>query len=380
MRRSSAYKPVWRRLAVALCWLVPAASPSSGIMAQQPDRGDDQHEDAYNRILQVTEALKGISDWDREYEYVERSINNVWEQNDWSDEADQFARALILEVAEIPPWEFARRMGVFNRRVKERYGLTDRDALEFQSMLWREVGACLVKNSDIIIKQVGEVIAARAADKPFTSEQVAKWTEETDPLFADAQERIARVARRMEEMLEPEQRAVLGRDLKSLHKRMDYFLEKREAWAQGKWEPGDWGMRDNAVHASAAEEEPRAQASLVIIAEPTEGEDDAIVDDETKRARRWLPHDPSTWYLYVLEADAWFGFDPAQREAAKSIHDELLRRAADHLKIHGARLTAVPPDERETHEDYETIRKQFAELQQRIGLLVTSAQRDKAAP
>ena len=58
-------------------------------------------------VLERYSALAEFSDeldWETEFEFISRAIDNVWEQNGWDDEANQFARTLARDVAAIPPW------------------------------------------------------------------------------------------------------------------------------------------------------------------------------------------------------------------------------------------------------------------------------------
>jgi len=341
-------------------WLVSVAAPLPIALAWQQDQPESEGEDVYEKVLQISDVVRQIGDWDNEYQYIEQAINNVWEQNNWTEEADEYARNLILEVSEIPPWEFPRRIQLVNQRVKERYEFTDAEAFQFQSMMWRETGTVLLKNSGIILKHAREIIETRTNGQPFTPEQIAEWTKESEPMVADIQERIARVSGQMREKLKPAQQAIFDRDLKSLSKRMNHYVEKRKDWVKGQWRPSDWGMQNDPIQ-RGERVQPFAPANG---AKPS-------------RIPRWLPHEPATWFAYVLHAEKRFGFDVSQREAAKSIHDELLERASAYTKSHAVELGAVPRDQRASHENYHTIRRQFAELKQRIGLLATRVQKDK---
>jgi hypothetical protein len=283
----------------------------------------------------------------------------------------------MLEIAEIPPWELARRVQVLNERLKERWDLTDRQAVRFQGLMWREITGCMVRHADMIMKQAREMIEARAEDGSFTSEQVAQWTRESEPLFTDLQQRVARVSECMGKMLDEDQVKVFERDLASFDKRMAYVEAKRQAWSRGEWKPEDWGLQQDPVSLAGAEAESRQEASLVILAEH-DAENEAPPSGDTMSGDRWYSHAPSTWYLYVEDAVQWYGFDRAQLEAAKSIHSELVQRARDCIKRHRPPLGAVPWEERDTHEGFETVRNHFAELKRRLDLLVTKAQLDKA--
>jgi hypothetical protein len=358
----------------ACCAVCVAALPA--VSASEPVEEASRAENPYDRIVEFSETLKEIGDWDTEYENIKGSVNRLWQQNGWDGEPDEFARDVILEVAEIPPWEPARRMQVLNERFRERWDLTDRQAVRVQGLMWQEFTDTMVQHADLIMKQAREMIRARAEDGSFTSEQVAQWTRESEPLFSDLRQRAARVSEYMCEMLDGDQLKVFERDLESFDKRMGYIEMKWEAWSRGEWKPEDWGLQHTAKPAGGGAES-REEASLVILAEH-ETEDEAIPSGDTVSGDRWFSHAPSTWYLYVEDAVQWYRFDRAQLEAAKSIHTELVQRARAYIKRHGPLLEAVPWEERDTHEGFETVRRHFAELKRRLDLLVTRAQLDKA--
>ena len=50
-----------------------------------------------------------------------------------------------------------------------------------------ELTALLMQHGGVIVKQVREALAARAQGTLFGPEQIAKWTKESDALFADGQ-------------------------------------------------------------------------------------------------------------------------------------------------------------------------------------------------
>jgi hypothetical protein len=357
MHRLSSYRGrqrlVWSiAWPIAWAWCIPA-----GVVAQE-EPTDDRGDEVYQKVFEITELVKGIGDWDTEYQNVARAVNTIWEQNGWTDEADIYARDMILDVAEIPPWDFMGRIQRFNEHVQERYDLTDEQSFRFLGVMWREAGAGLVKNFPVILKQTQEMIETRTQGQPFTPEQIAEWTKESEPLFNDFLQRADRASRQMRGLLDPEQQAVFDRDLKSFTKRVTHYAEKRKEWVQGGWRPSDWGMQDDPIQ-RAEHVQPGQQGA------------------ESTRIPRWLPHEPSTWFAYVLHAKKRYRFDAAQMEAAKSIHDELLERATAYAKLHAAQLRAVPKSERAVHKDYEVIRRLFTELKERIRSLVTRVQRDR---
>ena len=81
---------------------------------------------------------------------------------------------------------------------------------------------------------------------------------------------------------------------------------------------------------------------------------------------------------YVMDLKRRYDLDASQMSAARSIHAELFARATDYAQSRADELSAVPSGERAIHDLYEPIRGFFFELQARLEVIPTTAQRDQS--
>lgn len=367
-------------LMVLLVWCPP-------LDATEPDPTQDLAE-VERRLSEVA----GHLDWDREYDQIAAAVDRVWKKNGWVGESHEYARELVLEVAAIPPWRFLDRLSLIHTRVRQRYDLTTGQALRFQAMVLHETGRMFVRHSDVIFEQIGEVLDARQNGGSFNAEQVARWTKESEPLMADMRETVDRLHEAFRVTLRAEQADVFDRDFKAFNERWSHIEGMRAEWAEGKWKPDDWGlpndaMQENQVRArqnAATAPAPPSQGHLPVAkpsasTAPQRGQPAAVVTISPASAiPRWLPHDPSTWFAYVLEAKKRFEFDAGQLDAAKSVHDEMVARAAGFQAALGQVLESIPAGERATHPAYQPIRHMFEHMRARVDAMATAGQRERA--
>ena len=95
---------------------------------------------------------------------------------------------------------------------------------------------------------------------------------------------------------------------------------------------------------------------------------------------KWLAHDPTTWFAFVLETAERFDLNEGQMTAAKSMHAEMIARANTYILAHSARLKPVPTGERGSHQAFAPIRLLFLELRHRLAAMPTTAQRAAGEP
>ncbi len=310
--------------------------------------------------------------WERESQSITRSIDKLWEQNGWTTDGDRFARDVAREVASIPPWQVMKRLSTINKRLKQRYNLSDAQAAQFQGAIIGETSGVLMRNMEVITKQIREYMQIRSEGKPFTAEQVARWMREGQPIVIEMRASADRLARTLRPMLDPDKLRILDEDIKSFQKRQAFMDQSFERWARGQWRPSDWGLEDDPLHRDA----------------PASGMPDDVPPEhaarpESKLTRpakvaKCVAHDPETWYACVLELKEQFSLDPGQEDTAESIHAELVERGRACVQSHADLLNKVPPAERETHESYEPIRALFAEFKSRLDAIPTTGQREES--
>jgi len=354
-------------MAVWLGGLLAAPVPVPAL--DEPPKGIDQS--VFKGFHQLT-ALMDRPDWDNEHAVIERSIDNLWRRNRWTDEPDRFARDLVCEIAAVPPWEPMKRLNLFSDRVAERYGVSGEQAVRLKAVFMRETGRFLMRNGPLMLKQARDYMKTRAAGEPFTAERVAEWSREGQPLLADLQEIVERVSKELEPMLEPAGRRFLRQDLKSLEKRRRYVDKMYPRWAQGKWQPADWGLQNNPMYDRNLSVEQTSPTRLA--AQPL----NPSRRDRPTKIPPCVSHDASTWFACVLELQKRYKLDSGQKNTSESIHAELYTRAQAYIEVHAETLDQVPQSERASHEAYEPIRTLFHELLSRLDAIPTSSQRERA--
>ena len=189
------------------------------------------------------------------------------------------------------------------------------------------------------------------------------------------------LAEEIQPSLDAEHKLLLGRDRESFQKRTKYVDAMRTRWLEGKWQPTDWGLEADPIQNRAAP--PSGADPLAVLPiQATNAPSLSLLPSAAPLVvlPKWVPHDPRTWYAYVLQFEKRFDFDAGQKSTAESIHGELVERAGDYSEIHRDELRPVPVAERATHAAYEPICAMFTELQARLDALPTTAQLETHKP
>lgn len=319
--------------------------------------------------------------WEREYAQIARNLDRIWQENKWNDEADRFAFQLARQVSAIPPWHVFDRLNLMSQSVCDRYQLDGAQASKFRASLMREAGGILVRHSGTLLKHAREIIQMNREGHPLDADQVARLVQEGMPILAETYESIDRLAQELEPSLSANQKAILERDMKSYLKRRVFVDSTVARWVDGGWHPKDWGLENDPRFREQLKERPAVQTPPAIPPPLTQSANPKVEPAQPATLvlpTRWVPHDPTTWLAYVLEAKRKFTLDAGQFTSARSIHDELAARAVDYSKSHQEALIAVPVTERFNHPLYAPICSLFNEMRERVDALPTTAQRRQA--
>ncbi len=331
----------------------------------------------------------GHIDWEEGAPYIRQTLERIWERNGWKDETDLDMRDLLCEVAAVPPWQIMKRLDLMCRRLGERYGFSPEQAAVFKAAVMRETSAWLTQHAGTIFEQIRDGLPVDTPPEEISPEQVARWTKASDALVADVRKAFDRVLSELEPAFTPEQHRILDRDLPTVNKRWDDVLRMRARWSAGGWRAEDWGMpEDRALpedssqrHTPASTPDIPTQVGIgkrAVLPDPKSEE--VTPKPEALVIPKWLAHDPTTWFAYVLETAERFDLNPGQMTTAKSVHGEILARANAYILAHAARLKPVPTGERGTHHAFAPIRLLFLELQHRLEAISTTVQRAAAEP
>ncbi len=344
----------------------------AAMLAAQPDASPPPvDEKLLNAFDQVERDVRRLGDWSQQSAIIRDAVRKVWQRSGWTDETDAYALKVAEEVSAIPPWDFPARMDKFTGLLAERYQLNDEQKSRVTSLFYQESFGFFLKNAKVVIDQAREVVGARVRQEPFTPEQVARWARDGAPLMADGRARIERIADLMRQDLSPAQREILQRDFAGFERRFRDMEKMRTEWADGRWRPEDWGLEADPIQSGQAAPAPTDQPAKSGRTPGPRG---------LSGPTRLLPHDETTWVIYVRDFSQRYRLDSAQRTAADSILTELVERAAQFRRDHANEIARVPMPARTYDPALAPIRRVFEELKARLDPIPTGAQRLLSGP
>ncbi|GJM23757.1 MAG: hypothetical protein DHS20C16_01720 [Phycisphaerae bacterium] len=278
-------------------------------------------------VIRATRQMSELGDWENQVPNIEKTLDRFWEENEWTEEADQFAHEAVRGVAQIPPWEITRRVEFLTGEYGARYDMDESQIKDLQAKCYQMIGAVAVRHGGTMYKHVSEMVEGFQEGKPLTPEDVSRWMDEGDEMIEFAHEQVESVTERIAAGMNDKQRAILERDLASYRKRMERFKDMRERWKAGGWHPREWGLEE-------VPEYKRMMAQRV--RDGRYDEDKWRRFDELQIARRAYekksketPYNETAWERYVREFIAAYYLDDAQAETAWSILREQRQLASD---------------------------------------------------
>ena len=102
--------------------------------------------DVIDTVREMNRRVRSLGPWDKQYGVIRQATDSIWRQQGWNDEADRFARQLMLDVSKRPPWDAVGRFNAFMEALKRRYNLTDQQAIRLRITLFRESVAFFAKH------------------------------------------------------------------------------------------------------------------------------------------------------------------------------------------------------------------------------------------
>ncbi|MFH1418621.1 MAG: hypothetical protein ABII12_10110 [Planctomycetota bacterium] len=314
-------RPTGRRAAAWLCafsvilWTGVSASaqqkrPGKPREKQPADKGQVTP-DQLKQIQELQKDADLIGSWDQQSLLMNEATDNIFAQQGWDSEADQYARQLMRNVGGIPPWKPQERQQVFMENLQVRYGLTPAQRDEMNATVQHEAMMVGARHFKDLFPVVMEVVQTRVKNKPFTAEQVQRWSQAIGPVMDDSLKAVERVTGKLRDSMTPEQQKTLDQDTEALKRRHGDVEKMVERWKQGGWNPTDWGLQNDPVHAGAMVDYRRQQAErdrLVAEAEAMKALEEGInVTDE------------SAWDAYVRRFCNKYACTDPQRATAKAI-------------------------------------------------------------
>ncbi len=234
------------RRTVCLCAML-ACSGAATLRAQTAE--DERHPDesVWQKANKLMQAFQRLGPWEEHHGYMVDALEKVYVQNGWTSEADFFALDLTADVESLPPWDYQGRFDALATAIGDRYLLTEEQQQAAAQLVARESFGLFMRHSDRIMEYSLDILNTRASGEAITPEQVARWVELAEPVLDDARNRMNAATKEFAEQLEPEQRAMLQRDLEAANGRLHDIDRLTEKWKRGEWSPDDWGIGDDPI-------------------------------------------------------------------------------------------------------------------------------------
>lgn len=368
----------------------------------------------FDRVFQVFERVQDIGPWEQQHGDVMIAVENVFTDNNWTSDSDQFSIDLIREVGRIPPWQAEQRLDHLVGLLSDRYGFDERQKKLVRKSIINESNKMFFKHAPQALTYSMEMIDARAAGEPFTPDQVARWTEMAMPIFEDAHDNMKEAVQELLPEFTEEQQALMQADLAANDRRFATMEKESERWKRGEWNAADWGLQDDPIQMAevwAAEDaatalETQPEAPLVQDESGVAERQPPVAQDTTRRPRpretrptqrvdrRTTTHakqDPAKstdpWEQHVQAFIDRYKLTESQQTAAWRIYRDASQRRNTVQQRNDRRLAAI---ENHLSEQPERLEKQktsilesgkamvdqlFAQMNERLEKLPTRAQR-----
>lgn len=295
-----------RRLNLAVCAAVMSAA--AGVTSAQSLKVPDEQA---KQAEEVMEVAKQIGPWENQIPLLEDAADNIFQQQGWNSPEDQFARQVMRDVGQIPPWNPAERQEVFLNAVQSRWSLTHDQRSQLDSSVQREAMMMTIKHFKDVLPVVVDITRARASNQPFTPEQVQQWMTRLRPVIDETMQSVQRVTQQLDRTMSDDQRKIMQNDLAAFSRRHNDFTKMAQKWQSGQWEPKDWGLQNDPVHAPVLQQYATREAnrnSLVAQAQAKQPMDDQrFANDETE------------WDKYVRQFCQTYQCDDVQVKQAAAI-------------------------------------------------------------
>ncbi len=289
--------------------------------------------DPLKQIKELEEQTRQIGPWEYEAQVITDANLNIFLKNGWNSESDMFTLDLINQVSRVSPLNVTEREEIFLNGIQQRYTLThDQRTLTAREMRAESMSVAK-KHFMEMMPVVLDIVQTRARKEPFTAEKVQKWAAKFDPLMGDALQAVERVRQKLAGTMNEDQRRRLDIDMEAVVKRHNDFVEMIKDWKAGNWNPTDWGLQNDPIHAGE-------MAKYRIRMAEHQGLVDAALLKK-KPDLKIVAGNESEWERYVKWFCNTYKCDDRQRASAKAILKDSLRLAEDYLHARGREIAKV---------------------------------------
>lgn len=284
--------------------------------------GTNDNETMKEATKKIEDQAKQIGSWDNQATIIQDAHANIFRKYGWNSESDQFTLGLINDISRVEPWNVKGREQIFMNAMQGRYGLTQDQRTLVQDEMRRESMAVTRKYFTDLMPVAMEIIQTRARQEPFTAEQVQNWADKLEPVLKDGMNSVERISKKLESTMTPSQRETLAKDMKEVLKRQRDVERMMDDWRAGKWNPSDWGLDNDPIHAAAMAEHIRRDQDKSIrvprlpVAKP---KFDSISRNQ------------SDWEKFVQWFCDYYECTPEQRTRADVILKSSTKQALDYL-------------------------------------------------
>lgn len=297
----------WRGAAVA-----GVVFMTSSALRAQPGGAQLPPEQLKEAEALVEEAQTKIGPWENQVPIIEDATDNIFRQQGWNSPEDQWARQVMREVSSIPPWKAAERQDVFMNAMQARWNLSHDQRNQLNGALQRETMMLTFKHFKDVMPVAMDALRTRANGQPFTPEQVQQWSTKLRPMIDDGMQTVQRVTQQLERTMTEEQRKLLQADLAAFTKRHTDMQKLVQKWQSGQWQPTDWGLQNDPVHAPVMQQYAQRDAERNALVERAQANRPPIDD-----AR--FASDESEWDKYVKAFCRKYECDERQITQAEAI-------------------------------------------------------------
>lgn len=302
------------------------------VLGQQPQNVGRQPDDPVQQAERLMQEAKKL-DWNSQIPVMEDAADNFFQQQGWNTTEDQWARQVMRDVGRIPPWQPMERQEVFLNALQSRWSLTHDQRSQLSGTIQRESMMLTFKHIKDIMPVMTEAMRTRAEGRAFTPDQVQQWTTRLKPLMDEGFQVAQRVGQQLQATMTDEQRKLLQADLAAFNRRHEDFNKMAQKWQSGQWDPTDWGLQNDPVHASAMQAIQARDAQRTALVEKAQAPkpiDEAVV------ARQ-----ESEWDKYVRWFCQKYECDDRQRKAAEAILKSVKTEAINYRNARGADIEKV---------------------------------------
>jgi len=387
----------WVGILIVGCAVRASGQPQFADGREQP-QGPFPH-----RLMELLSALRGLGDWNVHYAYLVDAVERTYARNGWDSESDAFSLELIRQVSQIPPWFPQQRFDRAMEIISERYGLGDRQRHHVRDLFLENSWEVFQEHGERILEYAVDAIRTRASGQPFTPEQVARWVQLAQPVFAESRERLNAAVQSLLPELSEDQRELVEQDLRAANRRLADIERLTRRWAAGQWQPADWGLEDDPIQlglgirplggeppmpsAPAVTDATHVQSPFGARAASLEGAAGETAGDESafSPVPAEMLRDP--WARYVRQFIEKYRLDEAQQSQAWRIYRDQRQKAdrrENRYREQRERLVRLSANAaqqlRERLAELDRLRNQsldelFSQLKLRLERIPTRAQR-----